>query len=69
MAAFIAGEGNWLPMAMTAAAIAAAFLYIRSTPPSSRARILATMNVFVGVMLAVMGVMMSRAWTMSSTSR
>jgi hypothetical protein len=56
MAAFIAGEGNWLPMAMTAALLASALLYFRTTAVSNRSRIMATMNVFVGVMLAVMGV-------------
>ena len=56
MAAFIVGEGNWLPMAMTAATIASALLYFTSTAASSRARIMGTMNLFVGVMLAFMGV-------------
>ena len=56
MAAFIVGEGNWLPMAMTAAMLSSAFLYFTSSPATSRARIMATMNMFVGVMLAFMGV-------------
>ena len=58
MTAFIVGEGNWLPMAMTAALIASGFLFIGSSTSalSSRARVLATMNLFVGVMLMVMGI-------------
>lgn len=47
LAAFIVGEGNWLPVAMmVAAGCAAAFL--------KHGR-LAAMNLFVGVTLAVMG--------------
>src|SRR5687768_12995519 len=56
MAAFVTGEGNWLPMAMTAALAAGAFLYFRPLPISSGTRIMAVMNLYVGVMLAVMGV-------------
>ena len=56
MAAFIVGEGNWLPMAMMAALLASAFVFLRAAAASTgRARVMATMNVFVGVMLAVMG--------------
>jgi hypothetical protein len=57
MAAFIVGEGNWLPLAMTAALLASAFLLVptRTSPLNQRARILAAMNLFVGVMLMVMG--------------
>jgi hypothetical protein len=56
MAAFVTGEGNWLPMAMTAALVAGAVLYFRPLPVSRRTRIMAAMNLYVGVMLAVMGV-------------
>ena len=55
MAAFVTGEGNWLPMAMTAALVASAVLYFRPLPISNRTRIMAAMNLYVGVMLAVMG--------------
>jgi hypothetical protein len=55
MAAFIAGEGNWLPMAMTAALLAGALVYFGAQAAGNRPRIMATMNVFVGVMLAFMG--------------
>ncbi len=55
MAAFVTGEGNWLPMAMTAALVASALLYFRPLPISNRIRIMAAMNLYVGVMLAVMG--------------
>ena len=58
MAAFIVGEGNWLPLAMTCALIASAvvFLASRNTTPAQRGRIMAAMNTFVGVMLMVMGI-------------
>ena len=58
MAAFIVGEGNWLPLAMTAALIASAFLFLTSPAPGSgqRGRIMAAMNLFVGMMLMVMGI-------------
>jgi hypothetical protein len=55
MAAFIVGEGNWLPLAMVIALLAAGFVYLRASPVPNRARTLAIMNVYVGVMLAVMG--------------
>jgi hypothetical protein len=55
-AAFIAGEGNWLPMAMTAAMISGALLYFRAAAVNHHARVMATMNLFVGVMLAFMGI-------------
>ena len=55
MAAFIVGEGNWLPMAMMAALLASAPLYFRAAASTERARVMAAMNLFVGVMLAVMG--------------
>jgi hypothetical protein len=58
MAAFIVGEGNWLPLAMTAALIASAALFLtsRTSAASHRSRTMATMNLFVGVMLMVMGI-------------
>lgn len=57
MAAFIVGEGNWLPMAMTAAILACAVLYARTRtlPIPPRAQTMAMMNLFVGVTLTVMG--------------
>lgn len=58
MAAFIVGEGNWLPLAMTVALITSAFLFFtaRTSTLDQRARVMATMNLFVGVMLMVMGI-------------
>jgi len=56
MAAFIVGEGNWLPMAMMAALLASAVVYFRAAASTERSRMMATMNLFVGVMLAMMGV-------------
>jgi hypothetical protein len=56
LAAFIVGEGNWLPMAM---AIALALVAVRWRRPSlggTRARVMTAMNLFVGVTLFVMGV-------------
>lgn len=47
LAAFVVGEGNWLPIAMTVAAVVAAV-----TLKHGR---LAAMNLFVGVTLLVMG--------------
>lgn len=57
LAAFIVGEGNWLPMAMGAAFVATAVLlfWLRRTAVPLRRRILAVMNLFTGVMLLVMG--------------
>jgi hypothetical protein len=57
LAAFIVGEGNWLPLAMGIAAIAAAALFfaIRDTGLPRRQRTLALMILFTGVMLLVMG--------------
>ena len=58
LAAFIVGEGNWLPMAMGAAFLAAATLIfkLRGTATEARRVILAAMNLFTGVMLVFMGV-------------
>ena len=54
LAAFIVGEGNWLPIAMTIAAAAAATGWARRhDPPRERAQ--RAMNVFVGTTLLVMG--------------
>ena len=56
MAAFVTGEGNWLPLAMGSAFIASAVLFftLNKTIPQ-RQRILALMNLFTGVMLLIMG--------------
>ena len=57
VAAFIVGEGNWLPLAMGVALAAVGILIvaIRGTSISLRQRILASMNLFTGVMLLIMG--------------
>jgi hypothetical protein len=57
LAAFIVGEGNWLPLAMGAAFIGAGLLFvaIKDTAIPTRQRILALMNLFTGVMLLIMG--------------
>jgi hypothetical protein len=57
LAAFVVGEGNWLPLAMGTALIAAGRLYFSSPARTvtRRRRILAVMNLFTGVMLLVMG--------------
>lgn len=57
LAAFIVGEGNWLPMAMGAAFLAAAWLGYSTSGSGvpQRNRILAMMNLFTGAMLLVMG--------------
>jgi hypothetical protein len=57
LAAFIVGEGNWLPLAMGAALIAAGWLLssLRGSPISQRQRILGAMNLFAGVMVLIMG--------------
>src|SRR5262245_11984570 len=58
LAAFIVGEGNWLPLAMGIAFIAAGWLYLSTstTTVPRRLWILAVMNLFAGVMLLVMGI-------------
>ena len=57
LAAFIVGEGNWLPLAMGLAFISAGVLMTttkdRLVP--RRMRILAAMNLFTGMMLVIMG--------------
>lgn len=57
MAAFVTGEGNWLPMAMGAAFIASGVLFfaLKNRAIPQRRRILAVMNLFTGVMLLVLG--------------
>jgi hypothetical protein len=55
LAAFIVGEGNWLPIAMAAGFLAAGLLFARTHTPTQRTRVLAAMNLFTGVMLLVMG--------------
>ena len=55
LAAFIIGEGNWLPIAMGAGFVAAGLLFSRTHILTQRTRVLAAMNLFTGAMLAVMG--------------
>ena len=57
IAAFIVGEGNWLPLAMASAfaAIGVLLVVIRNRPIPIRRRVLALMNLFTGVMLLIMG--------------
>lgn len=57
LAAFIVGEGNWLPLAMGSAFVASGALAfaIRDTAVARRQRILALMNLFTGMMLLIMG--------------
>jgi len=57
LAAFIVGEGNWLPLAMGTAFMASGVMFfsIRQRTIPQRQRILALMNLFTGVMLLVMG--------------
>lgn len=56
LAAFIVGEGNWLPLAMTIAGAATLISWHRRSSASTRARIQGAMNLFVGVTLLVMGI-------------
>ena len=55
LAAFIIGEGNWLPIAMGAGFLAAGLLFARTHTLTQRTRVLGAMNLFTGTMLAVMG--------------
>jgi hypothetical protein len=55
IAAFIIGEGNWLPLAMAIALAATGARWFTAGGASSRQRTLAAMNLFTGVMLFVMG--------------
>jgi hypothetical protein len=56
IAGFIVGEGNWLPMAMAVAAASAGAGWARRGTLERRRRVMAAMNVFIGVKLLVMGV-------------
>jgi putative flippase GtrA len=56
IAAFIIGEGNWLPMAMAIAVAAAAAVWRRHDTLAARRRVMEAMNLFVGVTLLVMGI-------------
>jgi hypothetical protein len=57
LAAFIVGEGNWLPLAMGAGFVGAGVLYlaVRDTAIPQRQRVLALLNLFTGLMLLIMG--------------
>jgi hypothetical protein len=54
-AAFITGEGNWLPLAMAIALTIAVVTWVRHARMSTRARIQEAMQLFTGVTLLVMG--------------
>lgn len=56
LAAFIIGEGNWLPVAMAIALATAAVRWLRRSGRITRDRIMEAMNLFVGVTLMVMGI-------------
>jgi formate-dependent nitrite reductase membrane component NrfD len=56
LAAFVVGEGNWLPLAMSIALTRVAVYWIRHSRSTSRDRVMGAMNLFVGVTLFVMGV-------------
>jgi len=56
VAAFIVGEGNWLPIAMAIALATVAVQWTRHSRFAARARVMEAMNLFVGVTLLVMGV-------------
>ena len=55
-AAFITGEGNWLPVAMAIAATVVLIVWLRHAQLSQRDRLQEAMNLFVGVTLMVMGI-------------
>ena len=55
LAAFITGEGNWLPLAMAIALAMAAVQCLRHSRFTTRDRVMEAMNLFVGVTLLVMG--------------
>ena len=61
LAAFITGEGNWLPLAMAIALLSVLVVWILPVrhlgpAPTRREQIQEAMNLFVGVTLLVMGV-------------
>lgn len=56
LAAFIIGEGNWLPIAMAIALATAIAVWIRHAGVPARDRTQRAMNLFVGVTLLVMGI-------------
>jgi FtsH-binding integral membrane protein len=56
LAAFVVGEGNWLPLAMAIALATVAVQWLRHSRFTTRNRIMAAMNLFVGVTLLVMGI-------------
>jgi hypothetical protein len=55
LAAFITGEGNWLPLAMALAFAAIVVTWARHRTHASRDLVMEAMNLFVGVTLTVMG--------------
>jgi hypothetical protein len=56
LAAFITGEGNWLPIAMGIALATVVVQWLRHSRLITRDRIMEAMNLFVGVTLVVMGI-------------
>jgi hypothetical protein len=56
VAAFIVGEGNWLPIAMAVALATVAVQWMRHSRFAVRDRVMEAMNLFVGVTLLVMGI-------------
>jgi hypothetical protein len=56
VAAFIVGEGNWLPLAMALALAAVTAQWMRHSRFAGRDRVMEAMNLFVGVTLLVMGI-------------
>lgn len=56
IAAFIVGEGNWLPIAMAVAVATVAIQWMRHSRFAGRDRVMEAMNLFVGVTLLVMGI-------------
>jgi hypothetical protein len=56
IAAFIVGEGNWLPIAMAMALATVAVQWMRHSRFAARDRVMEAMNLFVGVTLLVMGI-------------
>ena len=55
LAAFITGEGNWLPLSMALALAAVVATWVRQRDRMARERVMTAMNLFVGVTLLVMG--------------